>query len=90
MSGSVPSSLRSKRVLALALGPLVAGTKYRGEFESRIKRILDEVKRSARDVILFIDEMHTLVGAGAAEGALDLSSMIKPELARGDMPSITR
>jgi len=88
VSGSVPSSLRSKRVLALALGPLVAGTKYRGEFESRIKRILDEVKRSARDVILFIDEMHTLVGAGAAEGALDLSSMIKPELARGDLQCI--
>ena len=87
-TGNVPTSLRNKRVLALALGPLVAGTKYRGEFESRVKRILDEVKRSARDVILFIDEMHTLVGAGAAEGALDLSSMIKPELARGDLQCI--
>ena len=87
-AGNVPTSLRNKRVLALALGPLVAGTKYRGEFESRVKRILDEVKRSARDVILFIDEMHTLVGAGAAEGALDLSSMIKPELARGDLQCI--
>ncbi|HEY5340627.1 MAG TPA: ATP-dependent Clp protease ATP-binding subunit, partial [Candidatus Aquilonibacter sp.] len=87
-AGSVPVSLRNKRVLALSLGPLVAGTKYRGEFESRVKRILDEVKRSARDVILFIDELHTLVGAGAAEGALDLSSMIKPELARGELQCI--
>jgi ATP-dependent Clp protease ATP-binding subunit ClpC len=85
----VPDVLRGKRVLALSLGPLVAGTKYRGEFESRVKRILDETKRSAREVILFIDEMHTLVGAGAAEGApLDLSSMIKPELARGDLQCI--
>ncbi len=88
-SGKVPDSLRGKRLLALSLGPLVAGTKYRGEFEGRVKRILDEVKRSARDVVLFIDELHTLVGAGAAEGApLDLSSMIKPELARGDLQCI--
>ncbi len=87
-SGKVPSTLQSKRVLSLSLGPLVAGTKYRGEFESRVKRILDEVKRSARDVILFIDELHTLVGAGAAEGSLDLSSMIKPELARGELQCI--
>ncbi|HUA08242.1 MAG TPA: ATP-dependent Clp protease ATP-binding subunit [Candidatus Acidoferrales bacterium] len=87
-NGSVPASLRGKRVLALSLGPLVAGTKYRGEFESRVKRILDEVKRSSRDVVLFIDELHTLVGAGAAEGALDLSSMIKPELARGELQCI--
>jgi ATP-dependent Clp protease ATP-binding subunit ClpC len=75
-------------VLALNLGPLVAGTKYRGEFEGRVKRILDEVKRAARDVILFIDELHTLVGAGAAEGSLDLSSMIKPELARGELQCV--
>ncbi|HET9028737.1 MAG TPA: ATP-dependent Clp protease ATP-binding subunit [Candidatus Aquilonibacter sp.] len=88
IAGTVPVALRNKRVLSLALGSLVAGTKYRGEFESRVKRILDEVKRSARDVILFIDELHTLVGAGAAEGALDLSSMIKPELARGDLQCI--
>jgi len=87
-AGRVPEALRNKRVLSLSLGPLVAGTKYRGEFESRVKRILDEVKRSARDVILFIDELHALVGAGAAEGALDLSSMIKPELARGDLQCI--
>ncbi len=88
VAGSVPGALRNKRVLALALGPLVAGTKYRGEFEGRVKRILDEVKRSARDVVLFIDELHTLVGAGAAEGSLDLSSMIKPELARGELQCI--
>ncbi len=88
VAGKVPGALRGKRVLALSLGPLVAGTKYRGEFESRVKRILDEVRRSARDVILFVDEMHTLVGAGAAEGALDFSSMIKPELARGDLQCI--
>ena len=86
--GEVPAVLRDKRVLSLALGPLVAGTKYRGEFESRVKRILDEVRRSAREIILFIDELHTLVGAGAAEGSLDLSSMIKPELARGELQCI--
>ncbi len=86
--GNVPAALRDKRVLALSLGPLVAGTKYRGEFESRVKKILDEVKRAGRDIILFIDELHTLVGAGAAEGSLDLSSMIKPELARGELQCI--
>ena len=84
----VPKVLQDKRVLSLSLGPLVAGTKYRGEFEGRVKRILDEIKRSARDIILFIDELHTLVGAGAAEGSLDLSSMIKPELARGELQCI--
>ncbi|HEV8020822.1 MAG TPA: ATP-dependent Clp protease ATP-binding subunit [Candidatus Lustribacter sp.] len=86
--GDVPAALRDKKVLALNLGPLVAGTKYRGEFEGRVKRILDEVKRASRDVILFIDELHTLVGAGAAEGSLDLSSMIKPELARGELQCV--
>ena len=86
--GDVPAGLRDKRVLALSLGPLVAGTKYRGEFEARVKRILDEVRKAARDVVLFIDELHTLVGAGAAEGSLDLSSMIKPELARGELQCI--
>ena len=87
-AGNVPQTLRGKRVLALSLGPLVAGTKYRGEFEGRVKKILDEVKRTARDVVLFIDELHTLVGAGAAEGSLDLSSMIKPELARGELQCV--
>jgi ATP-dependent Clp protease ATP-binding subunit ClpC len=86
--GDVPQALRDKRVLALSLGPLVAGTKYRGEFEGRVKKIIDEVKRAGRDIILFIDELHTLVGAGAAEGSLDLSSMIKPELARGELQCI--
>jgi ATP-dependent Clp protease ATP-binding subunit ClpC len=88
IAGTVPATLRGKRVLALSLGPLVAGTKYRGEFEGRVKKILDEVKRAARDIVLFIDELHTLVGAGAAEGSLDLSSMIKPELARGELQCI--
>ncbi len=86
--GDVPPALRNKRILSLSLGPLVAGTKYRGEFESRVKRILDEVKRSAREIVLFIDELHALVGAGAAEGSLDLSAMIKPELARGELQCI--
>jgi ATP-dependent Clp protease ATP-binding subunit ClpC len=88
VAGTVPRKLHDKRVLALSLGPLVAGTKYRGEFEGRVKRIIDEIKRSAGDVILFIDELHALVGAGAAEGALDLSSMIKPELARGELQCV--
>ena len=88
VTGSVPESLRDKRVLALSIGPLVAGTKYRGEFESRVKRILDEVRKASRDIVLFIDELHTLVGAGAAEGSLDMSSMIKPELARGDLQCV--
>jgi ATP-dependent Clp protease ATP-binding subunit ClpC len=87
-AGDVPAALRDKRILSLSLGPLVAGTKYRGEFEGRVKRILEEVKRSAREIVLFIDELHALVGAGAAEGSLDLSSMIKPELARGELQCI--
>ncbi len=87
-AGDVPAALRDKRILSLSLGPLVAGTKYRGEFEGRVKRIIEEVKRSAREIVLFIDELHALVGAGAAEGSLDLSSMIKPELARGELQCI--
>ncbi len=88
VAGDVPPALRDKRVISLQLGPLVAGTKYRGELEGRVKKILDEVKRASRDIVLFIDELHALVGAGAAEGALDISSMIKPELARGDLQCI--
>ena len=85
--GNVPESLMNKRVLTLDMGSLVAGTKYRGEFEERLKRILDEI-RSSREVVLFIDELHTLVGAGAAEGAIDASSILKPALARGEIQCI--
>jgi ATP-dependent Clp protease ATP-binding subunit ClpC len=85
--GNVPESLMNKRVLTLDTGALVAGTKYRGEFEERLKRILDEI-RSSREVVLFIDELHTLVGAGAAEGAIDAASILKPALARGEIQCI--
>jgi ATP-dependent Clp protease ATP-binding subunit ClpC len=86
--GIVPASLLNKRVLSLSVGRLVAGTKYRGEFEGRVKRILDEVQSAGRTIILFIDELHALVGAGGSDGALDLSAMIKPELARGELQCI--
>ena len=85
--GNVPESLMNKRVLTLDMGLVVAGTKYRGEFEERLKRILDEI-RSSREVVLFIDELHTLVGAGAAEGAIDAASILKPALARGEIQCI--
>jgi ATP-dependent Clp protease ATP-binding subunit ClpC len=85
--GNVPESLMNKRVLTLDMGALVAGTKYRGEFEERLKRILDEI-RSSTEVVLFIDELHTVVGAGAAEGAIDAASILKPALARGEIQSI--
>jgi len=83
--GDVPESLKDKRVVALDLGALVAGTKYRGEFEDRLKALLREVTEAAGRIILFIDELHTLVGAGAAEGAVDASNMLKPALARGEL-----
>ena len=84
-SNDVPESLKGKELLSLDLGLLIAGTKYRGEFEERLKNIMKEVERSDGAVILFIDELHTLVGAGAAEGAMDASNMLKPALARGDL-----
>ena len=88
VSGRIPDSLEEKEVISLDLGSLIAGTKYRGEFEDRIKAFLKEVKRADGRYILFIDELHTLVGAGAAEGAIDASNLLKPALARGDLRTI--
>jgi ATP-dependent Clp protease ATP-binding subunit ClpB len=86
--GNVPESLKDKELVSLDLGALVAGTKYRGEFEERLKNILKEIERAAGKIILFIDEIHTIVGAGAAEGSLDASNMLKPALARGELRAI--
>jgi ATP-dependent Clp protease ATP-binding subunit ClpB len=85
ISGDVPEALKGKRLLALDLGALVAGAKFRGEFEERLKGVLNEIDASAGEVVLFIDELHTLVGAGAAEGSMDASNLLKPALARGDL-----
>ncbi len=88
VSGDIPDILRNKRIVALDLAGLVAGTKYRGEFEERMKKVMEEVRKSEGNVILFIDELHTLVGAGAAEGAIDASNIMKPALARGELQCI--
>ncbi|MFH1643461.1 MAG: AAA family ATPase [Patescibacteria group bacterium] len=88
IAGDVPESLKEKEIIALDLGSLVAGTKYRGEFENRIKALLKEVQKAKGKYLLFIDELHTLVGAGAAEGAIDASNLLKPALARGELRAI--
>jgi ATP-dependent Clp protease ATP-binding subunit ClpB len=88
VSGDVPDSLKDKKLLALDLGALVAGTKFRGEFEERLKAVIKEIQDSEGQVILFIDELHTLVGAGAAEGSMDASNLLKPALARGELRAI--
>ncbi len=88
VDGDVPEGLKRKRILALDMGALIAGTKYRGEFEERLKAVLKEVVAAEGEVVLFIDEMHTIVGAGAAEGAMDAGNMLKPALARGELHAI--
>ncbi|OHA31366.1 MAG: ATP-dependent chaperone ClpB [Candidatus Taylorbacteria bacterium RIFCSPLOWO2_01_FULL_43_44] len=87
-NGDIPESLRDKELVSLDLGLLIAGTKYRGEFEERLKNIMKEVERSQGKIVLFIDEIHTIVGAGAAEGSMDASNMLKPALARGELRAI--
>jgi len=88
VSGDVPESLKDKRVISLDLGSMLAGAKFRGEFEDRLKAVLKEIEESNGEIVLFIDELHTLVGAGAAEGAIDASNMLKPALARGELRAI--
>lgn len=88
VSGDVPSTLKEKRLISLEMGSLLAGAKYRGEFEERLKGVLDEVEKSAGEIILFVDELHTIVGAGGAEGAVDAGNMLKPLLARGKLHMI--
>jgi len=85
VAGDVPENLKNKRLLALDIGALVAGSKYRGEFEDRLKAVLKEITSAEGKIVLFIDELHTLIGAGAAEGAMDAANMLKPALARGEL-----
>jgi len=84
-AGDVPENLKDKRLLALDMGAMVAGSKFRGEFEERLKAVMDEIKRAAGEVIIFIDEIHQVVGAGGAEGAIDASTLMKPALSRGEL-----
>ena len=88
LRGDVPENLKNKQVYSLDMGALVAGAKYKGEFEERLKSVVNEVKKSEGDIILFIDEIHTLVGAGKGEGAMDAANILKPALARGELRSI--
>jgi ATP-dependent Clp protease ATP-binding subunit ClpC len=88
VTGDVPESLQGRRVIALEMGSLVAGAKFRGEFEERLKAVMDEIRQAAGEIVLFIDEIHTVVGAGAGDGALDASNMMKPALARGELQTI--
>jgi len=88
VAGDVPDSLKSKRIIALDMGALLAGSKFRGEFEERLKAVMDEIRHAQGEIILFIDEIHTVVGAGAAEGAIDASNMLKPALARGELQCV--
>jgi ATP-dependent Clp protease ATP-binding subunit ClpC len=88
VSQDIPEMLKDKRIVSLDLAGLVAGTKYRGEFEERMKRVMEEVRKASGEVILFVDELHTLVGAGAAEGAIDASNIMKPALAAGELQCI--
>mgnify|MGYP000631767518 FL=1 len=86
--GDVPENLKSKQIFSLDMGALVAGAKYKGEFEERLKAVVGEVTKSDGEIILFIDEIHTLVGAGKGEGAMDAANILKPALARGELRSI--
>jgi ATP-dependent Clp protease ATP-binding subunit ClpB len=88
VSGDVPETLKNKRLVSLDLGAMLAGAKYRGEFEDRLKAVLKEIEKAEGQIILFIDELHTLVGAGASEGAIDASNMLKPTLARGTLRAV--
>ena len=88
VSGDIPESLRDRRVIALDIGALLAGSKYRGEFEERLKAVLKEIQAAEGQIVLFMDELHTIVGAGAAEGAVDASNLLKPMLARGELRAV--